>query len=202
MTDEEFFAKLNDLLAKADYIERHRIPQIEGTRDKIDALAAEIEPRDPYMAEHIRRFTSRDQTQIAIDRIRWFLREGGLAAAEEAVTSWQNHYTHIKELLMLAAVRSRDALSRAGVDGGSQPKRREWAVALAERLWRQTSSKSEAWELIPEHPGVLELSSFDGDFEIYRSGETVVCVDEDRKEHELKRSSFLKRYLPPGQQAP
>ena len=202
MTDEEFLAKFEDLMAKADYIEKHRISQIEGARTKLDELIADIEPRDPYFADHVRRFTSRPSIEIAVDRIRWFLREGDLAAAEQAATNWQNHYSHIRDLLMLAAVKSRDALSTGGAKGGRQPKRREWADTLAQHLALTAVSKDEAWDAIPESRSPLEFRSSDGEIEVYRDGETIVCAAGEN-ETTLSRSTFFKRYFPPsGQQAP
>jgi hypothetical protein len=197
MTDEEFLGKLEVLTAKADRIEKDRIPQIEGTRARLDDLIADIEPRDPYFADHVRRFTSRSNIEIVVGRIRWFLREGNLAAAEQSVSSWNAHYDHIKDLLMLAAVKSRDDLSKGGAKGGRQPKRRRWADALAQYLAVETIDKEEAWESIPE-VGTLCLENFGDDLELYRDGETLVCI-EAGEERSLKKSTFMARYFPPKQ---
>ncbi len=84
-----------------------------------------------------------------------------------------------------------DMMSQQGKKIGGKKKRRRWAVALADQIT--------SWEDIPsERDEALEISAEDGDYTIYREGDTVICNHHYKKgmsEYSLAKSSFKKRYL-------
>jgi len=77
------------------------------------------------------------------------------------------------------------------VNIAKRPKRRLWAVALAEKIT--------AWEEIPDdRDEALEIWDANGEYRIFRDGDTLVCNHSHKNgttEYTLKKSSFLKRYL-------
>jgi hypothetical protein len=189
---------VEDLEAKARWFER-LLGSVEADAPRHDELAAKLAQRDTDMgqelAAHVRRITSRAHIEMVVSRIRSFARGGELKQAEQTVINFENHWAAIKDMHFEIALRSREGSKSGGKKGGQAPKRRAWADMLAEHLAQKTTNKNEAWELIPDgHP--LEFWSKDGEVEVYRDGETIVCVAGET-ERTMTRANFLKRYFPP-----
>lgn len=81
-----------------------------------------------------------------------------------------------------------------GRKGGGKPKKRAWALEIADFLKKECDgTKEDRWEHLSMATGELEAPF--GDLEFYVDGNTLVCKIDNGPEETLKKSTFLKRYL-------
>lgn len=92
--------------------------------------------------------------------------------------------------------------TEGGRKGGSKPKRKPWAEAIASRLVNETQGCTEAvaWEMLPDSHEKLEIELKDYDAEVYRDGDTLYAVNSATGGHvgKLTKNSFFKYYYRPA----
>lgn len=135
-----------------------------------------------------------------LEWLRHLLRLGASNVADAVIEDhieWERREREVRG----PSIRLRDARDQlhalraaAGRKGGSHPKRKLWAVALADSLCH-TSTNDDAWCAIPEAQEAGDEPNIER-WIVYRDGDKLIAVDDATgREESIAKSTFLKHYL-------